>query len=211
MSESVEMLLFKELRPFFERYDFYLLLPKKQFRKQTKLGFHNVIISVSGSKPCLIEVNIGVRLDLVEELAYQFTTGLSGYQRDSNTLVTSLGRIIGDPYKRFEAEDHVSVKKAARDIADLMVSEGFYFQEKYDSIKALDQLVNKEPTKKNPFIYNNLHRCLRGVVIARLAENKNFNSLVATYRRSLVRSSTAPPLLERYDKLVNYLKSFSVN
>lgn len=211
MSESVEMMLFKQLRPFFERYNYDLLLPKKQFRKPTKLGFHNAIISVSGSKPCLVEVNIGVRLDMVEELAYQFTTGLSGYQQDSNTLITSLGRIIGEPYKRFEAEEAEAVKKAAREITDLMVSEGFYFLEKYDSIKALDQLLNKDPTQKSPFIYNNLHRCLRGVVIARLAENRNFNSLVATYRRSLVRNSTAPQLLDKYDRLVSYLKSFSIN
>ena len=211
MPENVEKRLLELLKPFFEKQGFHLLTNLHQYRKATSSGFQNIILSVSGREPVLVEVNIGTRIDLVEELAYQFTTGLRSYQQDSNTLVTSIGRIMQQPYFRFEINQADDVTTVADKICNFMQEQGFGFLEKYSTISALDQLFNDKPREKLPYAYNHMNRCLRGIVLARMADRRDFTAIAATYRNTLVKSSTAPPLLEKYDKLVNHLKTFSFN
>jgi hypothetical protein len=208
---QIENQLFERLEPFFKAYEFMLLRHLYQFRKQTENGFQNVILSVSGSQPVLVEVNLGTRINMVEELAYQFTTGLDVFQENSNTLITSLGRIVNDPYKRFEANHEADVPAIADSIREFMLQQGFAFLEKYSRVKEMDALFNASPDDRLPYAYNHLNRCLRGIVLARIAGRRDFPALVATYRRTLERSSTAPPLLEKYDRLAHYLKTFSIN
>jgi hypothetical protein len=159
----------------------------------------------------LVEINIGTRIDLVEELAYQFTTGLRSFQENSNTLITSMGRIMQQPYFRFEVHQSVDIREVAEQIKAFMETQGFDFLEKYSTISELDKLFNDKPREKLPYAYNHLNRCLRGIVLARMADRKDFPAIAATYRNTLLKSSTAPPLLEKYDKLVNHLKTFSFN
>lgn len=211
MPNVVEKRLLMLLQPIFEAKGFQLMKHLHQFRKKTDGGFQNIIISVSGSEPVLVEINIGTRVDLVEELAYQFTTGLRSFQENSNTLITSMGRIIQQPYFRFEVTRTDDVQEVADRICGFMQEQGFGFLDKYTTISELDKLFNDNPREKLPYAYNHLNRCLRGIVLARMADRKDFPAIAATYRNTLVKSSTAPPLLEKYDKLVNHLKTFSFN
>ena len=211
MITGVEKQLTDRLQPYFEEEGFKAIKHLHQFRRPTRNGFQNVILSVSGRDPVVIEVNIGTRIDLVEKLAYQFTTGLQGYQEDSNTLVTSIGRILDQPYFRFQVSQPEDIQQTADRIIGFMKETGLEFLQQYSKIRELDTLFNDKPRQKLPYAYNHLNRCLRGIVLARLAERKDFPALAATYRATLVKSSTAPPLLERYDKLVSHLKIFSFN
>jgi hypothetical protein len=211
MPKDVENKLLEYLQPVFEKQNFKLMKHLHQFRKTTANGFLNTIVSVSGREPVLVEINIGTRIDLVEELAYQFTTGLRSFQENSNTLITSMGRIMQQPYFRFEVHQSVDIREVAEQIKAFMETQGFDFLEKYSTISELDKLFNDKPREKLPYAYNHLNRCLRGIVLARMADRKDFPAIAATYRNTLLKSSTAPPLLEKYDKLVNHLKTFSFN
>jgi len=120
-------------------------------------------------------------------------------------------RIIQQPYFRFEVHQSADIREVAEQIKAFMETQGFDFLEKYSTISELDKLFNDKPREKLPYAYNHLNRCLRGIVLARMADRKDFPAIAATYRNTLLKSSTAPPLLEKYDKLVNHLKTFSFN
>ncbi|MDF9800618.1 virulence-associated protein VapD [Catalinimonas alkaloidigena] len=211
MKSQTEKLIIKELEPFFRNREYQWLAHYHQFRKQRKIGFDNVLINVNGSKPGLLDIKLGIRLDLVEQLAYQFTMGLSDYQEHSNTLVVKMGELIAQPHLRFEIKHEDDIKEAALRIIGFMQTKGFAFLEKYNDVNHLDQLFNEYPDQKLKYAYNAFNRCLKGIVLARLAERRNFQQLILTYRHYLLKRDTASQLIEKYDKLSRFLKNFSLN
>lgn len=210
MMTDAEKLIVNELSPFFKNKEYQWLQHLQQFRKLRKNGFHNILINVKGY-PGLIDVKLGVRLDVVEQLAYQFTTGLSGYQAHSNTLMVKMGELIGQPHLRFEVKHEEDIQEAALQIIGFMQTRGFAFLEDHSEVNCLDKLFNEHPDQKLKYGHNEFNRCLRGVVLARLAGRKDFQELAITYRHSLQKRNTAPQLMEKYDKLSEFLKYFSLN
>ncbi|MEK6475900.1 hypothetical protein WJR50_00145 [Catalinimonas sp. 4WD22] len=210
MMTDAEKLIVKELNPFFRNKEYQWLQHLQQFRKLRKNGFHNILINVKGY-PSLIDVKLGVRIEMVEQLAYQFTTGLSDYQVHSNTLMIKMGELIDQPHLRFEAKHEEDIKAAALQIMGFMQTKGFAFLEEHSEVNRLDKLFNDNPYHKLIYTYNAYNRCLRGIVLARLAGRRDFQELVNIYRKSLLKKNTPPQLMEKYDKLSKFLKNFSLN
>lgn len=170
-----------------------------------------MVVATGKSFPTLAELHLGVRLDRVEQLGYQFTLGLTEYGLHSTTLITSAGRISGQPYQRYTLDQPTDVDTTARQMMDFMDAAGFDFLNKYGTLQALDKLFNNQPTEKSLFLVNPLHRSLRGIILAKLTQRNAWEQLVDTYRTQLVRRGTPEPLIYRYDRLVDYLRTFSVN
>ena len=211
MAENLIQSLTARLNPFFALHNFTLLAAYRQFRKEYDGGFGTVIISVGNFFPALAELHVGVRVDLVEQLAYQFTSGLAEYGPHSTTLITSAGRILNQPYYRFPLEHSADIDSVAEQMERFMRVEGFAFLEKYRHVKALDELFNTEPHERSPYLINRLHRSLRGIILAKLAHRDRWSGLVTSYRAQLTLRGTPEPMMQRYDRLANYLRTFSVN
>ena len=203
--------LIEEVSPFLIKYGFDLLFAPRQFRKIHSGGFCNVIVTVGNSLPALAELHVGIRLDLVEQLAYQFTTGLIEYGPHSTTLITSAGRIIGQPYHRFSLEHPSDINTVAEQVRQFMQTDGFAFLEKYQRVEALDELFNASPHESSPYLTNRLHRSLRGIILARLAYRSHWERLVTNYRAQLTLRGTPEAMMQNYDRLADYLRTFSVN
>lgn len=179
-----------------------------QYRRVTEAGFHCVILSVGGALPATADLQIGIRLDIVEQLVYQFTTGLSGYGLHSTTLLVSSGRLLGQPYQRYTLEHPSDVHQVAQAMNDFMESDGFAFFRNYDSIAALDELYNASDTRWLPHLN---HRSLRGIILAKLAHRDGWPELAANYRAQLQQRGTPEAVMNKYEQLVSYLRHFSVN
>ncbi|SDK71812.1 hypothetical protein SAMN05421823_103367 [Catalinimonas alkaloidigena] len=206
---QIEEELFGKLAPFFERYGFAQVRAFNQFRRPTDNGFQNMILAFS---PCngetWIEAFIGIRLDMVEQLAYPFTTGMQGFRRNSNTLVTSFGRLQGQPYKRFCIKGAKCLSETRRSISDFMIEQGFEFLDKYTQLHEIDHLWNATPQEPCPYAFNQAHRCIRGLVVARLASQYPFEDVREAYRKQMEQHVH---LLPRFDKLATFLEAYSPN
>ena len=211
MPESLSQSLLTQLEDFFGACNFTPLWPYQQFRKKHSGGFTATIISAGNAWPSFAELHLGVRVDLVEQLVYQFTSGLAEYGPHSTTLITSAGRILGRPYFRYSLESPSDITVAAEQMKQFMDSEGFGFLEKYQRIDALDNLFNDEPHEKSPYLTNQLNRSLRGIILAKLAQREHWLQLVIGYRAQLTLRGTPGPMMQRYDRLTDYLINFSVN
>lgn len=207
----ISQTLLSRLEPFFVLHGFTPLAAHHQFRKVNNGGFCSVVISVGNSFPALAELHLGIRVDLVEQLAYQFTTGLTEYGPHSTTLITSAGRIVEKPYYRFPLERPSDTDVVAEQMEQFMQTEGFAFLDKYRRIEALDALFNTEPHEKSPYLTNRLHRSLRGIILAKLTHRARWSWLVTSYRAQLTLRGTPEPMMQNYDRLANYLRTFSVN
>ena len=203
--------LYYSLEDYFLSQSFLAIPTLQQFRKATSQGFITVIVSAPAPWPTLAELHLGVRIDLVETLAYQFTNGSAGYGKHSTTLITSSGNILGDPYQRYPVESERATPNAVQQMRDFMKQQGFAFLEKYSHVQALDALYNRHPEQKSPHLPNLFHRALRGVTLAKLAQRPGWSELVQVYRTALLARSTPPALMAQYDQLAHYLRTFSVN
>ena len=211
MSTTLSQSLINSLTDFFTAHDFVPLEAYHQFKKEHEGGFSNVIISVGNSLPALAELHVGIRLNLVEQLAYQFTSGLTEYSPHSTTFITSAGRILNQPYHRYPLERPSDIELVAEQMKQFMHFYGFDFITRYQGIRPLDELFNAEPYGKSLYFTNRLHRSLRGIILAKLTHRDHWPRLVIGYRAQLTLRGTPEPMMRSYDRLVDYLRTFSVN
>lgn len=209
---DVEAKLFSDLSTFCSRAGFELLLEKKQFRQKTEYGFQNIVPSISHYEgESLVEFNIGVRLDIVENLVNQFTQHLIDFQGDTNTLLTSMGRLLGEPFLRFKIKSEADIIKTCERFMEFMKIQGFDFLEKTSHTVTLERVINRKPAQTHPYFYNAYHRALKGITLAKLAQNPDFETLAQTYYQQLLRKNAPQSQQDNFQKLYRYLHNFSIN
>ncbi len=201
-------LLLSELKTYLAPVMFRYLPHLSQYRRVTETGFHCVILSAGSGCPVIAELQLGIRLDIIEQLVYQFTSGLSGYGTHSTTLLVSMGRLRDQPYERYTLEHPADAQQVGQAMGDFIKSVGFDFFRRYNSIAALDELYNATDTQWLP---NLSHRSLRGIILAKLAHRSGWPELVARYRAQLQQRGTPEVMMNKYEQLAAYLRHFSVN
>jgi len=191
----------------------YIYTPQwEQFRKPTVGGFQSLIMSITAYPDAsLFELHLGVRLDAVEHLAYPFTNGLMGFQANSMTLVTPLAKLHGHAFQRFELAPAEDVDQALSEIAGQLDHGGFSFLEKYNRLEEMEQLFNRHPHHPLPLVHNQINRCLRGLVLAKLTHRTDFTKLATLYRDRLQVLRAPEATLHKYDRLRSYLRSYAPN
>lgn len=204
--------LYEQLTPFFSRYGYALLPEKKQYRLATNAGFQNVLFSPAYyHDETVLTVNFGCRNEQVEQIAQQFLTNLSGYQADANTLVVSIGKFSGQLYTRYIIGSTDELSGVCQRIQHFFVDSGFPFLEESGSLPALDQLLNQYPDEPCRYIYNQVHRSYKGLIVAYLNHNPHTQKLTDIYRRQLIRETQNPHSQFHFERLVNFLSHYSAN
>ncbi|MFT4032104.1 MAG: hypothetical protein QM669_06760 [Siphonobacter sp.] len=204
--------LYKKLSLFFAEKGFSLLPDRKQFRKETDMGFQNVVFSVTYQRnEVWLDVSIGLRHDLIEELAQQFLDNALEYQADANTLVISVGKFNDDKHFRYRVFSNEDLDDVCAQIKEFMLNQGFAFMERHESLVALNHVLNDEPTKVCKFLYNQVHRCYKGIIAARYTNNERFLRLIDLYRVQVARQGASLDEQQSFERLLSFLLHYSVN
>jgi hypothetical protein len=193
--------------------DGYRWLPQKhQFRTETKHGFRNLILSVAPYDDLvLIEGHLGLRLDPIEDIVKQFTRTLPGFYPDAHSALISEGKLLGQPYLRHEAKDSDQLDAVAEHLLHFWRAKGHAFLAQYDTLHGIDHLLNHDPTRPSLYLPNQAHRCLKGVVVARLMQRPDFDELASQHATALAQTPTGSLLMDGYQRLVGYLRQLSLN
>ncbi len=207
-----EQSIYKQLQPVFETHGYEALPTKNQFRKKTKKGSRSVLFSVSGeAHRQILDLHLGIRFDIIETLVQQFYSGPKLFENESNTIVASLHKLKNAPIQRFTITDNESLQRACSEISVFMKEKGFRFLSAFDRLKRADATINRNPHLPCPYLHNQINRCFKGIVFARLLHRNDFGTLNTIYRNYLYSQRAPAPIMENYNKLVNYLKCFSFN
>ena len=202
------------LSPRFELKGFESIVHPRnlQFKRKFEGGFQSCFFTVlERNKTFWIELSVGVRIDIVEKLANQFTLILEDYQSESHTIMSTYGRILGKPYFRFKVETEEEFVMACEKMRDFLEEIGFDFMQDNSQIVAVDKLINRYPEKPSRFIFNESHRCIKGVIIAQMAQNPQLKTLIQAYHIVLQKHLLGDKMLPQYERLIKYLSAFSVN
>lgn len=201
------------IAPLFLEKGFRYISPFQQYRKLTPNGFQCVIFSFSHySEGSLLEVHLGIRIDMVEQLAFPYTNGLPGFKEDSLTLVTPMARLFDMPFERFDLVNRQDLIQASRKIHYQLAEKGWQFLRANLRLAELDQLFNDYPEKELHLVHNQANRCIRGITIARLNQDPNFQRLAQIYRHQLKTIPTATEGTRKsFDRLFQFLLGYSPN
>lgn len=204
--------LFQQLTPYFSEYTYNLLSKKKQFRRETVLGFQNIVLSsVCYPTDTVLEVNFGVRNDQIEQIAQQFLNNLPDFRPDVNTFLLSIGRFNGFQYARYKIHSESELVTICGQIKSVFESRGFDFLAHHHTLYALDTLLNEQPALPCRYVYNQTHRCYKGLMAAHLNHNPNYGELVDIYRHTLVQLTQNPHEQLNFKRLISFLAHYSAN
>ena len=209
---TVEAWTVAELRPFLEAAGYSWHAPLHQFRRPTPAGFVCVILSVSDFvDSALVEAHLGIRIDRVEELVFDHLNGAPGFRRDSMTLVTPLARLYEQRSERFPVSDRAGAAQAAAKIWTRIDDRGLPFLETFSDLLPLERLFNGAPDETVSLLHNPIHRCFRGLALAKLGERPDLPALYATYREQLKAPYGADWALVSFTALAQELLGYSLN
>ena len=209
--EEIQHKAFGYLRAFFEDYGFTSYPQLKQFRRPTATGFQNVMVSTSGEGPFTMEFHLGIRSELVEALAYQFLAAPVGFSQHATTVTVPLFRIDDSIPRKFHFHRPNDVDVACSLAIRSLRTHGFDFFADNNSIHALDRMLNAFPEEPSPYLYNQVHRCFRGLVVAKMAQNGAMPYLMETYKHVLEQRAVPERLRVGYERLVVFLHHHSLN
>ncbi|WP_080056504.1 hypothetical protein [Spirosoma aerolatum] len=209
---SFETNLYQHLAPFFSDHAYALLTEKKQFRRVTSNGFQNIILtSVFYPDDTTLEVNFGCRHEQVEQIAQQFLNNQPDLRPDANTLILSMSRFVGFQKARYKIHSEADLSQVCSQIEDFFSAQGFDFLATAASLPTLDRLLNEYLDEPCRYVYNQTHRCYKGLIAARLNHNPNFDDLVDYYRHLLIHQTQNPYEQMHFERLIAYLQHYSAN
>lgn len=208
-----EKRLFQQLCPVFDQYGYEAIPSKKQFCQINKSGFRSVGLSLSsGEEKKTIEIQLSIRNNLVEELVHQFLGSKKGSEKDSTTISLSLARLKCQKQPNFViAENDQDLQLSGWQIAAVLHKKGFHFLNTFSKLHRIDKMVNRKPSRPSPLMPNQIHRCFKGIIIARMLHRTNFEKLANVYGNYLCRQLAPRQLTDNYYKLLSFLKNFSFN
>ena len=198
-------MLFARLQPFFSEHGFRADAATGIFRHSHPDGWLTVGVSeIPQTVGQLVELQLGIRHTLVEEIIYPFALGLSSGGA-AHTLWVSQGQIDGQVDRQEWVRDEADEVLVARQWQQWMLEKGLAWLDIYRQPVWLDRLYNDEPETAARWQPDPFQRCLRAVALAYLAQRIDFRSIVQHGKRDLAKAETAPELLLRLDALVSAL------
>jgi hypothetical protein len=212
MIKLLQKKLYSSLTPFFEQHGFELLTEKQQFRKMTPTGFQNVIFTTTqDGNDAWLEVHVGVRHQEVEHIAQQFLSNEPAYWQDANTLVVSIGQYNKTKYFGYRISNDEDIQLTTIAIEQFMTIQGLSFMEHYSSIVSLHHIFNKLPYSPCPYLYNQVHRCFKGIVVAKLINEEDFITALNCYLVQMPKLNATKREIKLFDRMSDFLLHYCFN
>lgn len=159
----------------------------------------------------LIDISLGIRIDIVENFVNQFTLTLKEYHANTHTIYISYGKFIGKSYFYFKVKSEGELVQVCKDIKHFLEQRAFPFLAKNSNIESLNTLINTAPEELSLFICNPAYRALKGVLIAKMCQHKDFDELAKVYRAMIEKSSFRDKMMPNYLLLIKHLYLVSFN
>lgn len=205
-------LIYQKLEEYLKPKGFTLVGRLNQFRKTSSIGFQTVIVSLSHYDDLsILEVHLGVRNDLIEKMAFQFTNGSPIYREDSLTLVASVGKLQGKRWLRHEIQSGQDLTTALQQTLLFLEQKGLAWLERHQKTNVIDHVLNEDPFERTLLMPNQIHRCYRGLVAAKMNHREGFSLLVNAYRTLLDELLAPEYQKEVFERLRVFLEEYSVN
>jgi hypothetical protein len=201
--------LSEALTPYFENRGYRYHPALRQFRRPLAGGFFSFVLSVSPYEDIMLaEGHVGLRLDAVEDTAYQFTNGLQGFRSDSFTLITPLGKLANRHPLRYHIKDEESLQRCAEEMSHWFEAKAIPFLKHHSRLEGLDILFNASPETACPWLNNPYHQAFRGLAVAALLRRDDLAVLAQQHRSMLHRLRAYEQIVQSFDRMERYVSTY---
>ncbi len=145
---------------------------------------------------------LGIRWDAAEDV-YHLFSGAAPRDHGLSSTVTTTGSYFGLP-DEWEGDDEASIRAAVDEIARFAADLVVPFFDRHDTLEALDRALNVERPAGFD-ITNPSDHARHALIVARLAHNPEFESLVHEYDMALL--GYVEFERRKFEDLVAYLRS----
>ena len=199
-------MLFTLLQPFFEQNGFQSAEASGIFYlRQSEATLIAMIAETQHPEGQVVELQLGIRHQMVEEIVYPFALGLQSADESAHTLLVSQGQIEMDTDRKEWLRDEADVVLVARQWQSWMAEKGFVWLDIHRQAVWLDQIYNDDPERARRWQPDAFPRSLRAIALAYICQRLDFRSVVQRGKRDLAQAEAAPELLLRLDALVSAL------
>ncbi len=150
-------------------------------------------------------LTICTRLEAVEALFLPFSGILPEYHVSSDTCLMKLGAFVPEP-ERITVYDATTIQMAVEQLSPCIIRQILPFLDEHRDVKSLDHLMNDQgvPHRESAYLWS---FAMHAVILARLAQNPDFDRLVERYRNEIREWDDDDK--DRYEKLVERLRSLN--
>jgi hypothetical protein len=164
--------------------------------------FHHI----SNSDSNCIEVQLGIRIDAVEDIINQFLPSLGDFSERSTTLIMPIDQINANMQRRYFIEDEKEVPEVLKKIESHLVKDGFRWLDRYSDPIVLEDYFNNNPDQE--FITQNFtYRSARAITLCKLYNPDNYKDKKKAYLDKLEEMMVTPFTLASFLNLLNYLEN----
>ena len=164
--------------------------------------FHHV----SNSDSNCIEVQLGIRIDEVEEIINQFLPSLGDFSERSTTLIMPLDQINAKMQRRYFIEEEEDIALVLKQIENHLVKDGFKWLDQYSNPNHLEAYFNNNPDQE--FITQNFtYRSARAITLCKLYNPDSYQENKKAYLDKLEEMMVTPFTLASFLNLLDYLES----
>lgn len=209
-AKEVKEIIASGLKKEFLKEGFEYKKTDNQFEKKQGdyTSIFNILIT-AWSNHFSIEVRLYISQKQIENI-YEMIIGKS----HKLTLGNTINRIYASPDGREVINGNLSINIYFDEDVEAAVEslENYYttiakpYFEKYNDLKSIDDIVNNPPFENNPAHVggSSTNRYIKGLIVARLVDNPNYEQLVATYDEAIKGTMNAESI-ENYHKIREHL------
>jgi hypothetical protein len=184
--------LFESVRKRLATYGFELHLGNHKFVRRHD-GITDVFqLPCKDAKPGYrVQPNVGVRIDLVEEIFHQ-TSGFEPKFRDgTSTMGNSVGSLIGKSSRdcEFLVETDADVPAVTEKVIEVFRDFAIPYFNKWRSLQAIDAELNDDPASKTKHRGLAWFRCSTGLIVARLLGRTDYEKLAEIYTEIMTKDN----------------------
>jgi hypothetical protein len=159
--------------------------------------------------------SLGVRLYVSQKQIEFILEQIIGKQRHKITMGGEIGRIYKTPDGREIVNGDLSIwLRQDEDIEAAIESLKWYYEDiakpyfkRYNNLNAIDDIMNNPPFEHCPaHVAGNFYeRCMKGLIVARLVNNPDYEKLAAIYDEE-IKGTMSEELIGEYKKVRDYLR-----
>lgn len=164
--------------------------------------------------------SVDVRLAISQREIETILEKIIGKLRYKYTFWREIGRIYKSPDGRQIVNGNLAILLLQDEDIEAAIEtlEGYYktiakpYFERYHSLKAIDNIINNPPFEHCPAHVGGSfdNRCMKGLIVARLVNNPNYDQLVAIYDEE-IKGTMSAESIENYYKVREYLMYNKIN
>lgn len=153
-----------------------------------------------------IEVQLGVRFNLVENIINQFLPSLGDFKERSVTHVIPIYQLDSRLPRRFILQEEFEVNDLLTQIEEFLLKDGFHWLDKYSVPENMEMLFNNNP---NQVLSNQnfTYRAARAVTLAKLYNKELFDLTKKAYLEKSAEMMVTPFTLASFLNLLNHLEN----